>query len=190
MKPSQAAEIVATLIATYPWVTTSAATSVAYERGLVDLDHELALAAIDRVNATHAYPNRLPTVAEIRESALTLARGVQRSGLEAWGDVQALLRRGFSSYRTPTATDVADPLVFEAIEDLGWRAICMADEDDPSPRARFVDGYEKRAAAERRHTLTRTLPAVRRVLELRGDAPQNVGDITSRLLAASTGGKP
>lgn len=177
MKPSQAAEIVTILIATYPWVSTAAETSVAYERGLVDLEYDIANAALERVIATHQYANRLPTVAEIREAALALMAGEVRTGLEAWGDVPRLMRRGFSSHRPPQAADVADPIVFACLQDIGWRALCMADEDDPSPRARFIDAYDARAAMARRDTLTRTLPAVRRVLELRaGDDQVADGD--------------
>lgn len=187
MKPSQAAELVAVLIATYPWVPTSAATSVAYERGLVDLDHQVADAAVQRVIATHAYPHRLPTVAEIREAALALTAGEARTGLEAWGEVQALLRRGFSSHRAPGAADVADPLVFEAIHAVGWRAICMADEDDASIRARFIDGYAARQASARRETLTGSLPAIRqlRAAAMPAPAAELVGGLAKRL---GTGG--
>lgn len=176
MKPSQAAELVAALIVTYPWVPTAKETSAAYERGLDDLDHAVAQAAVDVVNATHAYPNRLPTVAEIRAAALTLTAGEVRTGLEAWGDVERLMRRGFSTHRPPKSTDLDDPIVFGCIQDIGWRVLCMTDEDDSSPRARFIDSYDKRAAAARRDTLTRTLPSVRAVLALRAGEEQQRDD--------------
>ena len=193
MKPSQAAEIVAVLIATYPWVTTSTSTSTAYERGLIDLDYAVADAALERVIATHAFGNRLPTVAEIREAALAVVSGERRAAGDAWGDVQALLRRGFSSHRAPTSADVEDPLVFQALQAIGWRAICLADEDDPAPRARFCDHYDQLAAASRRDRLTRTLPAVAALRQLRaveedGGRPAIAAGELARGLAKRLGG--
>lgn len=170
MKPSQAAELVAVLIATYPWVPTASATSAAYEQGLIDLDCAIANAAVERVRATHVYANRLPTIAEIREAALTLVAGELRTGLEAWGDVERLMRRGFSSHKAPKESDLDDPIVFDCIRDVGWRVLCMTSEEDSSPRARFIDSYDARAARARRTTLTASLPAVRRALELRAGA--------------------
>jgi hypothetical protein len=192
VKTSQAAEIVAVLLATFPWVPTSDQTSAAYELGLADLDHAVADAAVQRVIATHAYPNRLPTVAEIREAALTITDGEAKTGLDAWGEVQALLRRGFSSHRAPGERDVDDPLVLEAIRAVGWRAICMADEDDASIRARFIDGFAARAASARRETLTGSLPAIRRLRAaaqaptLPAPAVELVGDLTKRLTGGAS----
>ena len=141
-------------------------TAGAYTRLLKDLDPEAALAAIDRVAATHRFPTVLPAIAEIREAALALTDGEVKTGLVAWGEVCKLHGR-FSTYRHPTAADVADPVAWEVLQGVGWLALCNAKTDDSSPRARFVDAYDRLAAASRRDAVSRDLPAVRRIHELR-----------------------
>lgn len=141
-------------------------TAGAYTRLLKDLDAEAALAAIDRVAATHRFPTVLPAIAEIREAALALTEGEVKPGLVAWREACQLHGR-FSTYNPPTAADVADPLVFEAIQAIGWRSLCMAREDDPAPRARFVDAFDQLARNRRRDAVSKGLPAIQRLHELR-----------------------
>lgn len=183
MTPIEAKKLVIILLATFPSAKVeppaldasknpipNTGTAAVYERLLADLDPIVAAAAIDRVAAIHRFPTILPSIAEIREAALTIAAGEVRTGLEAWGDVEQLMRRGFSSHKAPKESDLADPIVFDCIRDVGWRVLCMTSEEDSSPRARFIDSYDARAARARRTTLTASLPAVRRALELRAGA--------------------
>jgi hypothetical protein len=141
-------------------------TAGAYARALRDLPAEAALAGIDRVVATHRFPTVLPAIAEIREAALALTAGEVKPGLVAWGEVGKLHGR-FSTYKPPTAAAVADPIAWEALQSVGWRVLCMADETDSSPRARFIDAYDRLAAAGRRETVSKGLPAIQRLHELR-----------------------
>ena len=177
MTQIQIAKLVAVLLAAYPGSKATDATSAVYERMLADLDHAAAEAAIDRLIGTAKF---LPTVAEIREAALAIYAGEVRPGLDAWGDVRALFRRGFSVHRAPTAADLDDPVAWDCLQAMGWREVCNSDETDPAPRSQFVKMYEARAATVRRDRLTESLPAVRKFLELRGD------DARDRALPAST----
>jgi hypothetical protein len=87
MTDIEANKLVAMLFATFPGgrveprkqpdgsLTPGGGTAGVYARLLRDLDYDLAVAAIARVAATFKFSNLLPTVAEIRESAASLALG-------------------------------------------------------------------------------------------------------------------
>ena len=158
--------------------TPGGGTAGMYARLLRDLDYELAVAAIARVAATFRFGNMLPTVAEIREAAATLAVGSVQPGAVAFGAVLGLLKstkehRGYHTSDPPPQKVVerfAGALGWQALQAVGgWRAICTAEENDPAPRSQFVRVYDSLAANERRNVVSNTLPAVASYLALRGD---------------------
>lgn len=141
MKQSEAAKLVAMLIAAYPHSQVSEATSRVYERMLADIDADVASRAIERLIATSRY---LPTVADIRATVVDLDRGPVRCGVDAWCDVLGEIRR--VGYMGEPHFD--DPLVAEIVARWGWRRICL-DGGVESDRARFAELYDALAARQR-----------------------------------------
>lgn len=149
MTPAQCNELVKRLLGAFPtqWMKMSddqqLAMTMSYTAALLDLEFDLALRAVDRMNKTAEW---IPKISEIRAEAAELAVGRQRSGSEAWGDVMAAVRK-LGARGEPV---FADPLVAQAVAAIGWRAICMADETDASPRARFAEVYGSLATSARK----------------------------------------
>lgn len=190
MTDIEAAKLVAMLFATFPsgkieprkqadgTPTPGGGTAGMYARLLRDLDYDLAVAAIAKVAATFRFGNMLPTVAEIREAAASLAVGDVQPGAVAFGAVLGLLKstkehRGYHTSDPPPREVVerfAGALGWQALQAIGgWRAICTAEENDPAPRSQFVRVYDALAVNERRNVVSNTLPAVASYLALRGD---------------------
>jgi hypothetical protein len=181
MTASEVSKLVAVLIASFPHAKVNAGTSQAYEAMLADLDYETANGAVAALVATSRY---LPTIAEIREAALTATQGPKRSGVDAWGEVRAAVGR-YGMNRTPV---FEDSVTAHVMSRLGWREFCQSDSSEmPSWRARFVELYDKTATDERRDALIRSLPAVRRMNELRAAEsarPKTVGELVERVVSA------
>lgn len=151
-----------------------------YRRMLVDLDSASAAAAVETLIATSRF---MPTVAEIREATIATHLGKVRAGMDAWGDVRAAVGR-FGRNRFP---EFDDPITARAVERLGWVEFCNSDVSEaPSWRARFVELYDRLAADERHGELTRGLPAVTKLRELRESAdarPKTLGELVGRIVA-------
>jgi hypothetical protein len=113
-----------------------------YADMLQDLDFAAARAAVARLLQSSRF---LPTIAEVREQAHQLTAGPKRTGLEAWGDVTRAIRY-VGSYGVP---DFDDPLVAHAVACLGWRELCLGD-NEAALRARFIEAYECMADREGR----------------------------------------
>jgi len=118
-------------------------TSKIYRIMMKDLDFDRTQLAVYRLLAT---AKRLPKIAELREALLEVGVGGRRSGAEAWGDVLKAVRK-HGAWKDPVFDD---PLVAAATAAVGWRAICMADEIDPAPRAKFADAYNRLAERARK----------------------------------------
>ncbi len=145
MTPLEAAELFRDIVAAYPNANVSERASEVYETMLADVDARAARAAAARLLATSRF---MPTIAEIREAAAELTLGPRRLGGEAWGDVGMAVRR-YGRNRTP---EFADPLVAEAVRQLGWLSICDS-TNDVADRARFIELYDGLAQRERRDTV-------------------------------------
>jgi hypothetical protein len=148
-------------------------TGSVYRRMLADLEYPEANAAIERLIATSKW---LPTVAEIREAAVTVATGEVRSGGEAWGDVLQAVRR-FGYQRRP---EFDDPVVAQCVSMLGWGEICMS-ENQTADRARFIDLYDQLAGKHRREHIAGHLPAATRLRELRSGDARSAGSLIGRV---------
>lgn len=162
MTDTEVRKIVAVLMGAFPGARITQETTAVYERMIRDLEYPLANAAVERLLATCKF---MPTVAEIRETALALAVGEQKPGGEAWGKVLALVAR-YGSYREPGKDfEIADPVLRKSIASLGWREICLS-ENQAADRARFIELYDKLAVQERRKQASDSLPAMQRWREL------------------------
>lgn len=144
MKRTEAAKIMAILVAAYPNAQVSEQTSEIYESMLADLDFETCKAAVMRLLAGSKF---MPSIAEIRTTAADIQHGPKRLGGEAWGDVVAEIRRvGYIG--TPR---FSDPCVAEVVRMLGWQQLCKGESSEASDRARFIelyDGLQQRARAD------------------------------------------
>lgn len=146
MNPSESAKLVAMVLGAFPNAIPrdpemARKTAEVYKRMLLDLDFEVAERAVARLIATSKF---MPTIAEIRSASIDVQRGARRLGGEAWGDVNAEVRR-VGRYGSPEFTD---PLTAEAVRQLGWLNLCDS-TNDVADRARFVELYDGLAARAR-----------------------------------------
>lgn len=143
MNQKQVAQMVATMAAAYPYAKVTVETSVAYERMLVDLDHDVAQRAVARLIGTSKF---MPTIAEIREAATSLRLGPARTGGEAWIEAIGAVRK-VGIYGVPIWSE---PVLNETMRMWGsWQSFCRSPEDDPGGRARFIELYEQLVARQR-----------------------------------------
>lgn len=181
MTQLEVAKLVAVLLTAYPAAKASENTSAIYERMLADLDYPAANAALERLLATSRF---LPTVAEIREAALTLYAGELRPGGDAWGSVLAAIRK-YGYVRAPGVDfHFDDPVTDDAVRALNWTELCNS-ENVAADRARFIELYDKLAASARRSQLSESLPAMQRFRALQRAKELTAGDSTVTKLIAS-----
>jgi hypothetical protein len=136
VKKSEAARVTAMIQGAWSRPPLPESTVEVYEMALVDLDYELVKDAVMRLVQTSKW---LPTIAEIREHAVK-GRVALPSPEEAHGIVRRAVGQ-HGSYRTPTFDcDEIDG----AVQDVGWRALCMAQEGDAANRSRFCSAYKAR----------------------------------------------
>lgn len=130
-----------------------------------------------------------PKPHELLDCAAELTTPPQRTGLEAWNDVQqAIITHGV--YHPPNGAqygefknyewDFSDPLVSRLIDGAkAWAELCMS-ENQTADRARFIDAYEK--VQQRAREQARLTPAlVQLQSEQRTAALALVGDVAERL---------
>jgi hypothetical protein len=146
---ANASEIIKRILGAYPTQRQRLAASdilamtVAYTAGLIDLDFELACAAVERCSKTSRF---IPTIAEIRAEVGEIHAGQRRSGAEAWTDV----RRAISKHGIYQEPVFADPLVADAVASIGWRNICNAPETVAATREDFAKAYDRLAVGTRK----------------------------------------
>jgi hypothetical protein len=176
MTDLQVKKLVAVLLAAFPSSKATAETVTTYVRMLADLEYVAANAAVERLLATAKF---LPTIAEIREAALTVNAGEIRPGGDAWGEVlRAIARHG--RMRVPGQDfHFADPVTAQCVESLTWRELCDS-ENQAADRARFVELYDKLAAQNRRSQLSESLPAMQSFRALQGTGRKQLTDVVRR----------
>lgn len=148
-----------------------------WSAALADIPFDDAQKAVARIVCSSKW---MPSIAEFRAEVGEMHAGAVRKGGEAWGDVLKAVGR-FGSGRSPTFDD---PLVAYCVDSIGWRSICMSDETDPAPRARFIDLYDSLARDERK--LAQLTPGGKIPPRLATQEPAQLGDIVVGLLPAQT----
>lgn len=179
MKQSEAARIVAVLLVAFPSqgnkLSEKQQTTMAevFADMLGDLAYEQCNAAIRVLIQTRQF---MPTVSEIRSTAIDMQRGPLRAGADAWGTVLHSIRR-YGAYRRP-GDDFTfdDPTVARCVEALGWRELCLS-ESSVSDRARFIELYDKLAIEARRESQSPSLAAARQHRELASGQPEQIGKL-------------
>jgi hypothetical protein len=154
MTKLEAKKLFAMLIGALPSAKVNDGTGNIYAQMLMDLDFDLAQRAVARLLSSWEMAC-LPTIGEIRRTAVELQSGPVRAGGDAWGEVLEQTRRvGYCG--TPT---FGDPIVEHIVGLWGWREICLA--EGPADRARFIELYD-RLAKERRVDEVSGVPLPRR----------------------------
>jgi len=127
----------------------------AYASLLDDLPYEQGNAALRVLLQTRTW---MPSVAEIRITALELAQGSTLPGGEAWGAVvKAIGKHGM--YKQPGADfTFADSTTARVVAAMDWRMLCMS-TTPTADRARFVELYDKLAAQTHRESVSPMLAA-------------------------------
>jgi hypothetical protein len=140
-----------------------------YQRFMLDLPYEAADAAVRRLIATWqpTSANRYPSIPTLRAAVLAQQTGRRRSGIEAWGD----LRKMTGSYEE-SRFDEMDPIVRQCLDALGWiewspffsaargefmKWKLVLGENEAADRARFVELYDRIAAAQHEDTIVGAL---------------------------------
>lgn len=149
------AKLIGVMAAGFPNTQVTDATVEVYVTMLKDVPLDLLTIAVQQCMAESEF---LPTVAKVREKALTLSAPVAPEPLEAWGIVQKEIQRtGF--YRLPKFDD---PIIAKAVDCIGWQTLCSS-ENPIADRAHFSKIYEgllRQAENDRR-----MLPAARQLQE-------------------------
>lgn len=168
MKQSEAAKLVAVLLVAFPSqgsrLSSVQQTTMAemFADMLSDLSYEQCNAALRVLIQTRQF---LPTVAEIRSTALELARGPAPSGGEQWGSVTRAMREK-GAWRVPGEDFVFnDPITAKCVQAMNWTALCLS-ENSVADRARFIELYDKLAGDARREAQAPALAAAREQREI------------------------
>jgi Loader and inhibitor of phage G40P len=142
---------------------------------LEDLSYEQANAAVRALLQTRSW---MPSVADIRATALELERGPVAAGGEQWGTVLRAMREQ-GAYREPGVDFVFhDAVTAKCVQSMGWRELCLS-ENTVADRARFTDLYDKLAQQSHREALSPALAAAK----LRREIPAATsGDEASALV--------
>lgn len=111
---------------------------------LQDIPYNVAELALKKWVSTNKWS---PSIAEVRETATGIVAGEAADWGRAWQEVQAAMNR-FGSYRPQEALASMDDLTRQAVERLGFTALCHS-ESPATDRANFRMIYEQLAERER-----------------------------------------
>lgn len=170
------AGIVAQLSAAYPNWNVTPFTVEVYYQDLKDIPSEELFMAAQNCRS-EAGRKFAPSVGELRGAVMELRRASMNipSAYDAWQEVL----RGMLERIGYDAPEWSNPLVAKAVKSLGWRNLCMS-ENQTADRARFIQAYEQ--LMERAEKEQMLIPEVREYLEDHGarllDAPSQIKQLT------------
>lgn len=105
---------------------------------LQDLDYKSASAAIQQYMLTNKFP---PTIADIREIAVSINQGEEPDWGDGWEQVLMAIRR-FGMYQEGLALESMDEITRTCVKRLGFRNLCLS-ENINHDRANFRMIYEQ-----------------------------------------------
>lgn len=111
---------------------------------LKDINFEVLKAAAYKYAMTNKFP---PTVADLRDMALSVTNGDIPLWSDGWEQVQKAIRK-YGSYNPAAAFAMMDSLTADTVRRLGWNELCMS-ENPVADRANFRVIYEQ--LADRKH---------------------------------------
>jgi hypothetical protein len=163
---AEIAKLIGVMATGYPSVQVSDQLIESYVNLLQDIPLNVLTASVEQCMTESEF---FPTIAKIRNTALTLTLPQHTSSLEAWGIVlRAMDRVGF--YRTPTFDD---PVIAKAVDCIGWQAMC-ASENQVADRAHFSKVYEQMIQRETQDA--RLLPGARALMQQLREPVREIGD--------------
>ena len=112
---------------------------------LKDIPYNVLNAAIQKYMLSNKFP---PTIADLRELAVSLQQGELPDWGDAWEEVTLAIRR-YGSYRAGEALDSLSPLARKAVQRLGYLQLCSS-ENVAADRANFRMIYETLAEREKK----------------------------------------
>lgn len=115
---------------------------------LKDLEYPVLNAAIQKYMLTNTFP---PTIADLREIATTISFGDVPEWGEGWEKVLNAIRY-FGYYRETEALETMDELTRTCVKRLGWRNLCMSDNNNMD-RANFRMIYEQIAERAKKESV-------------------------------------
>lgn len=116
---------------------------------LGDIDINLLFAAVKKYCATNKWP---PTIAEIRESVLQIAKpDTETTAADAWGEVMSAVKT-YGIYREEEALASLSPKTRKIVEYISWREICISENIDVI-RGQFRMMYEQVSSRENQEAL-------------------------------------
>lgn len=118
---------------------------------LGDIGDEVALAALKVWINNNKWS---PSISEIRETAYHLTHEKTSDWGEAWESVLKSIRK-YGQYNEPKALETLDELTREVVNNLGFRNICITEEDQLGYLKRdFEKLYTLKAERKKREVLT------------------------------------
>ncbi len=124
-------------------------TAVLWEEMFSDMPYEFAKNALIKVLVTAKF---WPTVAEIREAAVSLQNPNMITPAEAWSQANAALDK-YGYYRADEGMAVLSPAIKKTIRALGgFESICTT-ENIETVRAQFLRMYDAFAKSEKENAL-------------------------------------
>ena len=149
-------KLVGVLAASFPNTQMSKDSVNVYARMLKDIPLDVLTTAVEQCMVESEF---LPTIAKLRNRALSLVAPPRKDPMDAWGVVVKEIQRvGF--YRSP---HFEDPLIARAVDCMGWQYLCSS-ENIVADRAHFAKVYEQ--FVERETQDARLLPQARRLREM------------------------
>jgi len=158
MTRQEIAQLVELAFANFPHLQNHSSARVCqlWEAALSDMPFQVAKNALVKVLVSARY---FPTVAEIREAAVSLTAPPVMTALEAWHMVMNAVRR-YGYYREQEALASLPADVADMVRRFGWREICACEEPDVM-RGQFRRAWDTHAEGRRQLAV---LPAPLRAL--------------------------
>jgi len=161
------------------------AMAAVYTAGLADLDFGRVRAAVDRLVKGSRF---MPTIAEIREAAVDVSRGLRAPGGEAWGRCLMMIRR-YGSHRQPGVDfPVDDPALLATIRAFGWIDLCQSNNPH-ADRARFIELYDQLAKEERKEVAIASGASSMALPRRTNTEPRAVRDLVAGLVPTGESGE-
>ena len=110
---------------------------------LSDIDYEAANVAIQKHILVNRFP---PTIADIREQAVSVIAGDKPIWSDGWEEVLRAIRK-YGMYREAEALDSMTDITRQAVKRLGWKEICCS-ENLMADRSNFRMIFEQIADRE------------------------------------------
>jgi hypothetical protein len=149
MNRTDTAQVLAVLSAAFPHVNVSRETAEVYHDVLGDLDADACRAAVRELLMT---AERWPAPATIRRRVAERAGVLAPEPGAAWGEVVAQAG-AVGLYGDPV---FSHPAVKAAVRAIGWRSVCLSENQD-TLRAHFFRAYEPERTQADTRTITDSL---------------------------------